>query len=143
MYITPSKFELVLIFKCPSCGCTHELNYKQRKLTRGVKCYCDRTLYFQIPEVHIPLNEKVQKKPSKKSVYSEQPAKIVKDTAVPPPLLAYSDTLFDECVLALESLGHKRKEAIISVERNLTDDITTVDEFIQRYYVRPENKAQA
>ena len=47
MTLTPSKYEVQLVYECPSCSIEHYATVDETRFPGGVLCYCGKKIKFK------------------------------------------------------------------------------------------------
>ena len=97
MSLKPSRYEVQLIYACPSCDMEHYATVEETQFPGGVLCYCGEKIKFKaIHGTSITLKTKNEEK--KKNVEKD----VEKDV---------DNELLEDVVSALCNIGYKKAEA--------------------------------
>tara|TARA_B100000029_G_scaffold497366_1_gene564887 strand:- start:306 stop:656 length:351 start_codon:yes stop_codon:yes gene_type:complete len=93
MTLTPSKYEVQLVYECPSCSIEHYATVDETRFPGGVLCYCGKKIKFKaIYGTKITLKTKEWEK--KENVKKE-----------------VDNRLLEDIISALCNTGYKKSEA--------------------------------
>jgi len=99
MNLSPSKYEVQLVYECPSCSIEHYATVDETRFPGGVLCYCGKKIKF-------------------KAIYgtslSLKTKKVKKQKAV-----TKDSNLLEDLVSTLCSVGYKKSEAKTKAKESL------------------------
>ena len=102
MGLTPSRYEVQLVYECPSCELEHYATVEETRFPGGVLCYCgDKIKFKPIQGTSLSLKSKGRKERK------------------PNPQKNKDSKLLEDLVSALCSVGYKKSEAKIRAKESL------------------------